>query len=102
MIEHVTFTSEADEDVAAAYRWYEDRESGLGEDFLRRLEAAIFTIRRHPRLYPVACEEFRRALIRRFPYEVFYEVTANALFVYAVFHCSQDPAKWRERLPSGR
>ena len=102
MIERVTFTPEADEDVAAAYRWYESREPGLGEEFLRCLEATVFTIRRHPLLYPVAIEEFRRALIRRFPYEVFYEATADALFVYAVFHCSQNPSKWRERLRSDR
>lgn len=98
MIEHVTFTPEADEDVAAAYEWYEGREPGLGEDFLRCLEACVLTVQRHPQLYPVAVDEFRRALIRRFPYEMFYEVANENLFVYAVFHCSQDPAKWRERL----
>lgn len=98
MVEHVTFTSEADEAVAAAYRWYEDREPGLGEDFLRRLEACLLTIRRHPQLYPIAVDEFRCALMRRFPYEVFYEISDGTLFVYAVFHCSQDPDKWRERL----
>ncbi len=101
MIEHFTFTPEADDDVASAYQWYEHREPGLGEDFLRCLEACILTIRRHPQPYPVAVDEFRRALIRRFPYEVFYETTADTLFVYAVFHCSQDPKKWRERLGSG-
>ena len=101
MIEHFKFTSEADADVASAYRWYEDREPGLGENFLRSLEACILTIRRHPQLYPLAVEEFRRALIRRFPYEVFYETTADTVFVYAVFHSSQDPKKWRERLGYG-
>jgi plasmid stabilization system protein ParE len=98
MIERVTFTAEADDDIAEAYNWYENREPGLGEDFLRCVEARVLTIRRHPHLYPVAVDEFRRALIRRFPYEIFYEATQNALDVYAVFHCSQDPANWRNRL----
>ena len=35
MIERVIFTPEADDDVAGSYDWYESREPGLGEDFLR-------------------------------------------------------------------
>jgi plasmid stabilization system protein ParE len=43
-------------------------------------------------------DEFRRALVRRFPYEVFYEPSEDCITIYAVFHCSQDPAKWQARL----
>ncbi len=67
MIERVIYTPEADGDVLEAYGWYESREPGLGEDFLRCVEACILTIQRHPQLYPVAVDEFRRALVRRFP-----------------------------------
>ena len=98
MIERVVYTPEADDDVAEAYAWYESREPGLGEDFLRCVEACVLTIQRHPQLYPVAVDEFRRALVRRFPYEIFYEATDDALVIYSVFHCSQDPEKWRARL----
>jgi len=56
------------------------------------------SIRRHPEMYPVIHESYRRSLIRRFPYAVFYEVE-NAITVYAVFHTSRDPDKWRQRLP---
>ena len=31
----VKFTAEADDDIASAYYWYEEREIGLGEEFLR-------------------------------------------------------------------
>lgn len=98
MIKCVVYTPEAEQDVAGAYSWYEAREPGLGEDFLRCVEACVLTIQRHPKLYPVAVDEFRRALVRRFPFEVFYEPTSDCITVYSVFHCSQDPAKWRARL----
>ncbi len=98
MIKRVTYTPEAEQDVAEAYDWYEAREPGLGEDFLRCVEACVLTIQRHPQLYPVAVDEFRRALVRRFPFEVFYEPTGERIIVYSVFHCSQDPQKWRSRL----
>jgi plasmid stabilization system protein ParE len=98
MIERVIFMPEADDEVAAAWEWYESHEPGLGEEFLRCVEACIEGIRRHPLMYPVAIDVFRRALIRRFPFEIFYEPTADALEIHAVFHCSQDPEKWRRRL----
>lgn len=101
MIERVIYTGEAADDVAGSYDWYESREPGLGEDFLRCVEACVLTIQRHPHLYPVAVDEFRRAVVRRFPYEIFYESTADAIIVYSVFHCSQDPQKWRTRLGHG-
>ena len=98
MIERVVFSPEADDDIAEAYDWYESREPGLGEDFLRCVEACLLTIRRHPEIFPVAVDEFRHAPIRRFPFEIFYEPTDDAINVYSIFHCSQDPQKWRKRL----
>jgi plasmid stabilization system protein ParE len=43
-------------------------------------------------------ENYRRGLVRRFPYAVFYEYAEGKVIVYCVFHTSQDPEKWRRRL----
>jgi plasmid stabilization system protein ParE len=72
---------------------------GLGEEFLTSVEARLESICRQPSTYPTVHEGYRRALIRRFPYAIFFEDVAQALTVYAVFHTSRDPAKWRQRLP---
>ena len=98
MIERVIFTPEADDDVAGSYDWYESQEPGLGEDFLRSVEVCVRGIQRYPEMYPAAIDEFRRAPIRRFPFEIFYEVTVDSITIYSLFHCSQDPQKWRKRL----
>ena len=98
MIKRVIYTAEAEDDVAESYSWYESCEPGLGEDFLRCVEACVLGIQRHPHLYPVAVDEFRRALVRRFPFEIFYEPGEDCLTIYSVFHCSQAPEKWRSRL----
>jgi hypothetical protein len=50
MIEVVIYTPEAEQDVIAAYSWYEAREPGLGEEFLRCVEACVQTVQRHPQL----------------------------------------------------
>ena len=49
-------------------------------------------------MYPAAIDEFRRAPIRRFPFEIFYEMNVDNIAIYSVIHCSQDPQKWRKRL----
>lgn len=89
---------EALNDVDEAYCWYEDRRPGLGEEFLGCVDACIQGICRMPDRNPVIHEEYRRALVRRFPYAVFYEYTADMVTVYSIFHTSQDPRKWHSRL----
>ena len=89
---------EAANDIAEAYSWYEEQREGLGEDFLTRLRALLDTALRMPEIYPVVFQNFRRGLVRRFPYAVFYEYENEQLTVYCVFHTARDPAKWRRRL----
>jgi plasmid stabilization system protein ParE len=89
---------EAELDIAEAYGWYESRRMGLGEDFLSSVDASLESIRRRPEMYPVVHESYRRSLIRRFPYAVFYEPAEATITIYAVFHTSRDPDKWRQRL----
>ena len=67
---------EAELDIAEAYVWYEGRRAGLGEEFLSSVDACLENIRRRPEMYPVVHEGFRRSLIRRFPYAVFYEAAS--------------------------
>jgi plasmid stabilization system protein ParE len=86
-------------DVAEAYAWYEKRRIGLGEEFFSSVDACLEGIRRQPELYPAVYEVYRRALIRRFPYAIFYEFVEATVTVYSVFHTSLDPEKWQQRLP---
>jgi plasmid stabilization system protein ParE len=90
---------EAELDIAEAYVWYERRRIGLGEEFLSSVDACMEGIRRQPEMYPVVHETYRRSLIRRFPYAVFYEFAESTITVYSVFHTSRDQEKWRQRLP---
>ena len=98
MAAEVVLAPEAERDIGEAYGWYESRRPGFGEEFLGCVDACIQRIRRMPELYAKVHEDYRRALIRRFPYAVFYEYADGKATVYCVFHTSRDPEKWRERL----
>ena len=88
---------EAEADLADAYTWYEERLPGLGSAFLLSVEAVIHSISRNPQLYSLVHKNVRRALVRRFPYAVFYIVEESHIAVLAIFHAKRHPATWRKR-----
>jgi len=92
------FLPAARQDIADAFAWCEQQSLGLGREFLRCVDATVVSIQRHPLMYPAVLVDYRRALVRRFPYVVFYKVEPERIVIYAVFHCSQDPSKWKARL----
>jgi toxin ParE1/3/4 len=55
-------------------------------------------IQANPNQYPVVHRNVRRALVRRFPYGVFYVVEGQRIVVLAVFHGSRDPSQWKSRV----
>jgi hypothetical protein len=85
------FLPEIEEDVIGSYLWYEAKSSGLGEDFLRVFYACAGEIPRNPLLYPKIYREFRRRLLRRFPYAIYYMIEDNNIIVFGLFHCARDP-----------
>ena len=99
MAAELVIAPEVEQDVTEAYAWYESRRPGLGEEFLSSVDACVEAICRTPEMHSAVHEKYRRGLVRRFPYAVFYEYAEGAVTIYCVFHTSRDPNKWRQRLP---
>lgn len=89
---------EAEEEMADAFDWYEERVPGLGSEFLLCVDATLNSILRHPQQYPHVHRVVRRALTRRFPYEVFFVDDAERVVVLSVFHAKRNPKRWQERI----
>lgn len=89
---------EADRDLDEAYSWYETQAAGRGDDLLCRVDACIQAILRFPEMHPRIHGNYRRALIRKYPFAVFYEYEEETVTIYCVIHTSRDPEKWRRRL----
>lgn len=97
----VILLPEAVTDVADAYDWYEAQQLGLGDEFLRCLERAYAAIAANPLHYPVRFDSFRRILVRRFPYAVYFEHSQETILIHYVFPCAQDPERLVRRLTAG-
>jgi toxin ParE1/3/4 len=92
----------AEADVLDAALWYEQRSPGLGTEFLAAVEGTLAEIAAMPERYPVVRGEARRALLRRFPYGVYFVVTPGLVSVIACMHARRDPRRWQERTDADR
>jgi plasmid stabilization system protein ParE len=88
---------EAEVELNEAFTWYEGRTAGLGSEFLRAVRAAFALIRRNPEQFTRVRGDVRRALVRRFPYAVYYVADPDQIAVFAVVHTRQHPRRWQSR-----
>ena len=90
---NLRYTDRARVDLEIAFNWYEDQRHGLGHEFLNCVESVIRNIIHMPEMYSVQHDNFRRAIVRRFPFSIFYTVEKNEIVVHAFFDNRQDPAR---------
>ena len=95
----VRFTPLADDDVAEAFAHYDGARRGLGEDFMADLERVVVLIGEFPEAGPDVHRGLRRALLRRFPYSLYYRLLPpdRIVEVRACVHQRQHPRTWRRR-----
>jgi toxin ParE1/3/4 len=91
----------AEADIADAALWYEARARGLGADFLRAVDVALAEVERMPERFPVVHRQCRRALLRRFPFAVYYVLDNETISVVACMHAHRDPQAWGRRVSEG-
>ena len=91
------FHEEAEVEFREAFLWYEHQRKGLGLEFVLCVDEAIERILRSPEMYPTIHKSFRRIVVRRFPFALFYEIAGSELRVLAVFHSRRDPDRWKSR-----
>ncbi len=87
------YTSRAKNDLELAFEWYEMQRRGLGFEFLDCIEIAIKEILTFPEMNQVCYSNFRRNVIRRFPFSVFYTIEEKEIIIHSVFDNRQNPEK---------
>lgn len=98
MIYQIILHPEAAHDVQEAFDWYEEKSEGLGFEFLRAADACLASVQRNPLAFPVIYKQVHRALLRKFPYMLFYIIEEEKIVVLACFHAKRDPTDWLRRV----
>lgn len=66
--------------------------------FSRRLDRRLSQLSRFPELGPPFSPRFRRLVLGKFPYAVFYAVSGERIFIHGIFHLQVSPATIESRL----
>jgi toxin ParE1/3/4 len=93
----LVFRPQAEQETRAAQRWYEEQQPGLGARFADAMDEALQRIVSNPSAFPVVHGEIRRAVVRRFPFGVYFRVHAEDLVILAVMHGRRHSRRWQSR-----
>jgi len=87
----------AKEDLIEGYYFYEEQAQRLGTYFLDSLFSDIDSLAifagMHSRVYGL-----HRALSKRFPFAIYYDIEASEVLIYAVLDCRRKPSWIRNKL----
>jgi len=88
----VEILDKAEDDLVHGFQFCETRQPGLGSYFLESLFADMESLQLHGGVHRLVYRNYHRALAKRFPFAIFYTVSADTLFVHAVVDCRRKPA----------
>ena len=92
------FHPDLQDDILYIYHWYQKKDFGLGPVFLTLFYASVQKIQARPLAYMKINEEYRRCLMNRFPYAIYYYIENEEINITGLFHCAQDPRKIQQKL----
>jgi plasmid stabilization system protein ParE len=86
-------------ELQAIRDWYNEKAPGLGSEFVDEFERQVLRIAATPGRWMVISNDLRRALMRRFPYVIYFRVARPDLIrITVVKHQRRHPACGRQRL----
>jgi hypothetical protein len=77
-------------------QWYDGRRPGLGSEFGVEFDTTVTRIVENPFAFQLVRGDKRRAVLTRFPYAIYFQVTSTEIVLLAV-HGRQDPRRWQTR-----
>lgn len=93
----VVLRHEAQAEFDEAFDWYESRRPGRGVAFAGGIQEVFDRISVTPQMHSVVFADIRKAVVRQFPYCVFYRAEVTRVEVIAVFDSRRDPSIWQGR-----
>ena len=90
----------AKEDLIEGFHFYEEQTPGLGTYFLDTLFSDIDSLAIYAGIHTKVYGS-HRALSKRFPFAIYYDLPADEVQVHAVLDCRRSPSWVRNRLKRG-
>lgn len=96
----ISYNPLAQQELIDAVNYYNDKASGLGDDFYSCYQASLDLIVESPEIYQVVRQKYqiRRSLVRRFHYAIYYRINNDTIEIHAVAHQARKPNYWQNRM----
>jgi toxin ParE1/3/4 len=93
-----SFKPAARSEFFEAIAWYEEQQTGLGQEFSAAVDEALKRAQTHPERFPKA-REARKIRLKRFrKYSIYFVVEKDVIGVVAVWHGARNPDELKRRL----
>ncbi len=73
----------AQSDLKMAVDWYAERKGGSDREFIEEIEITIQQIIRNPQQFALVRKKIRMAIVKRFPYGIYYFIGVDNIHVFA-------------------
>src|ERR1044072_3417413 len=94
---YIVLSPDAKADIRSARRWYRRIDRNLARRFSSEARTTVHRIAQFPYQFPLVNETVRQALLKRFPYAMYYRLYSKLVFVIAVVHQRRSGDIWKQR-----
>lgn len=95
---HIVFIEPASLELDDAIEYYNLQSPGLGKKFLDEVLETIEIISRFPQLWACNTKNTRKAVLRKFPFNLIYTKLEDEIYIIAVAHQNREPEYWIDRI----
>jgi plasmid stabilization system protein ParE len=96
---NVIILPKAKKEIREATEWYNQRENGLGQEFIDEIRDLSKFLANQPESYSIRYDDIRTAVVQRFPFMIHYQIdeSKKIVLIVAVLHTKRSPTRWRKR-----
>ena len=87
----------AELDIKDSVNYYANIEEGLEGKYLKVIHHAFLMISENPLSFPIVKYSIRKFALKDFPFNVFYVLEKDTIYITAVFHGKRNPKVWKTR-----
>ena len=89
------FSSRSQKGIAKSWQWYEERQPGLGDRFLKEVVTKIKLIEQQPERYPTRFKSYKETPVAVFPFLIIYRLNTRKkiIRIVSVFNTSLNPKR---------
>ena len=93
----VKFNELAVKEMNDAIAYYELQYSGLGAAFKVEIKKAVNRIIKYPKAWLSVDEDIQKYTMHKYPYNIFYSLEKDHLYIIAIAHQHRKPNYWIDR-----